>query len=91
MTKHTKLRIKVVNSIYQLYPSSFIYCPVDMVRKGIPDILWLHDGTLIAIEIKIYPDRLDAIQRQNLMDIKRAGGISILIEEKNNKILMSML
>ena len=86
MTEHTRLRIKVVNSIYQLYPSSFIYCPVDMVRKGILDIFWLHDGDLVVIEIKIYPDKLDAIQRQNLMDIKRAGGVSVLIQKKNNKL-----
>ena len=91
MTKHTKLRIKVVNSIYQLYPTSFIYCPVDMVRVGIPDIFWFHDGDLVVIEIKIYPDKLDAIQRQNLMDIKRAGGVSVLIEEKKNKIQVFML
>ncbi len=77
MTEHTKLRIKVVNSIYQLYyPSSFVYPPADKIRMGIPDILWLYGGVLIAVEIKIYHDKLKPIQRQNLIDIEGAGGDS---------------
>ena len=86
MTKHTKLKNKLIKAIEELYPKSFIYCPVDFVRSGIPDVWWLINKILIII--KIYPDKLieDGIQEYTMLEIKRAGGIPILIIQRENNI-----
>ena len=50
-------------------------------------------GILIVIEIKIYPDKLieGGIQEYTLLEIKKAGGVLIIINQRGNGIEICIL
>lgn len=50
-------------------------------KKGVSDILAIHKGRLIAIEVKIGKDHLSSEQIGFLKSIERFGGLSIVAKD----------
>jgi Holliday junction resolvase len=48
-------------------------------RKGIPDILACYQGSFIAIEAKVAPDKPQKWQERELAAIRAAGGKALVI------------
>lgn len=48
-------------------------------RPGVPDLLCCYKGRFIAIEMKNKGGRISAIQREEMAQIERAGGIGMFV------------
>jgi hypothetical protein len=80
---------KIVRAVLKSIGVSWIYCPSDRIRSGIPDILSLHEGSMIALELKFFKHKpkeyitlshpVTAPQSKALRDIHEGGGISAVI------------
>ena len=53
---------------------------------GTPDILGCYQGRMVAIEVKTSKGRLSKIQEVKLDEIKKAGGLALVLNELNYKI-----
>ena len=84
-----KLRVKLlltsVNAYYFL-PATHGYG-----SSGIPDIVACVNGRFIGIECKSGGNKTTALQEKNLNAISQAGGLSIVVNEKNVDDLLSLL
>lgn len=60
-------------------------------RSGIPDILACYRGQFIAIEAKAGKNTTTALQDLELDKIRSAGGISLVINERNLDDLTQVL
>lgn len=49
-------------------------------RSGVPDLLVCANGKFIAIEVKAENGRLSELQKYNLEQIKKAGGIALTLK-----------
>jgi hypothetical protein len=54
------------------------------MRKGIPDILCCYKGRFIALEIKRPGEVPDKLQKYELEQIRKAGGITEVVFSKND-------
>ena len=50
---------------------------------GVPDFLCCYKGRFIGIEAKAGSNKPTALQEKNLEDIRKAGGVGLVINEKN--------
>jgi pantoate kinase len=58
-------------------------------NSGVPDFLCCVKGYFIAIEAKAGKGKTTALQDKHLEDIKKAGGVSLVVNEANlNDILI---
>ena len=60
-------------------------------RAGIPDIIGCMDGHFIAIECKAGKGRTTKLQKREIASIKAAGGLALVINEKNIDELRTLL
>jgi len=60
-------------------------------KSGVPDIVGVYQGRFFGIECKAGDNKPTALQKKNLIEIERAGGLSLLINETNVKHLESYL
>jgi hypothetical protein len=60
-------------------------------KAGVPDFLVCHVGYFIGIEAKAGKGKTTALQEKNLEDIRRAGGLAIVVNESNLAKLDEML
>jgi len=83
MTPEAKVKKKVVN-VLKNYGAYYFY-PVTggFGRSGIPDIVACYLGRFIAIECKAGSNKPTALQEAELEKIKKAGGISMVVNEEN--------
>ena len=49
--------------------------------SGVPDIVACVGGRFVAIECKAGPGRLTELQKKNLTDIKKGGGVAIVVND----------
>lgn len=59
--------------------------------SGVPDILACYQGRFIGIECKAKGNQPTALQIHNLAQIKRAGGIALVVDEFNVHRLSLMI
>ena len=52
-------------------------------RSGVPDIIGCLDGMFFGIECKAGGNKPTALQSKNLTNIELAGGIAVVVNEKN--------
>jgi hypothetical protein len=52
-------------------------------RSGVPDDIGCYRGWFVAIEYKANGGKPTALQVKNLEDIRKCGGIALLINETN--------
>jgi Holliday junction resolvase len=82
-TPEKKVKAKVVEILkahgaYYFFPSTF-----GMGRSGVPDIVCCYKGKFIAIECKANGNKTTALQDREIELIKKAGGVAVVIDEKN--------
>lgn len=82
--KETDFKKIVMKKIKNDYPGAWIYTPNDRIRSGIPDILILYRGCLIAFELKIDNRKTTYSQKVNLKEIKENEGISMVARKLRN-------
>lgn len=75
-TKITKVLRE--HDIWYFFPQGTLYG-----RRGIPDILALHAGTFLAIEAKSGRNKPTEAQKRQLLEIRRHGGLSLVVNEEN--------
>jgi Holliday junction resolvase len=83
MTPEAKVKKKVVN-VLKNYGAYYFY-PVTggFGRSGVPDIVACYLGVFIGIECKAGNNKPTALQEAELEKIKKAGGISMVVNEEN--------
>ena len=52
-------------------------------RSGIPDDIGCYQGYFVAVEYKANGGKPTALQLKNMDDIRKSGGIALLIDEEN--------
>lgn len=50
--------------------------------RGIPDFLLCVNGYFVAIELKVHAE-LEALQKWNLEEISKAGGVGLVVTPEN--------
>jgi len=93
-TPEKKVKARVVEILkahgaYYFFPATF-----GMGRSGVPDIVCCVDGKFFAIECKAGAGKTTALQNRELELIKKAGGVQVVINEKNISevaILLSLM
>ena len=59
--------------------------------SGVPDFLVCYNGLFVGLECKAGNGKTTALQEKNLLDIRKAGGMSYVINEANISILEDLL
>ena len=59
--------------------------------SGVPDIVGCYKGKFFGIECKAGSNKPTPLQRKNLTDIELAGGIAVVVNEKNMDIVEALL
>lgn len=49
-------------------------------KAGVPDLLCCVNGRFVGIEVKAENGRLSELQKYNLEEIRKAGGIAIVVK-----------
>lgn len=60
-------------------------------NSGVPDFLICKDGKFYAIECKANGGKPTALQLKHLDDIRKAGGIALIVDETNVETLRKEL
>jgi Holliday junction resolvase len=82
-TPEKKVKNKVVeilkaHGVYYFFPATY-----GMGRGGVPDIICCYRGKFLAIECKAGAGKTTALQDRELDLIKKAGGLQMVVNEKN--------
>ena len=82
-TPEKKVKAKVVeilkaHGVYYFFPATY-----GMGRSGVPDIICCYNGRFLAIECKAGAGKTTALQDRELDLIKKAGGVQMVVNEKN--------
>jgi Holliday junction resolvase len=90
-TPESKVKAAVVKLLekydaYYFYPATHGYG-----RSGVPDIVCCVRGRFIGIECKAGDNKPTALQTRELDNIRRAGGIAVVINEVNLELLETIL
>lgn len=83
MTPEAKVKKKVVDQLkklgaYYFYPMTHGYG-----KSGVPDIVGCYGSKFFGIECKAKGNKPTPLQQYNLAEITKAGGIALVIDEKN--------
>jgi hypothetical protein len=83
MTPEAKVKKKVVDQLkklgaYYFYPMTHGYG-----KSGVPDIVGCYGSKFFGIECKAKGNKPTPLQQYNLTEITKAGGIALVIDEKN--------
>ena len=52
-------------------------------RSGVPDDIGCHLGVFVAVEYKAKGGKPTALQLKNMDDIRKSGGVALLVDETN--------
>jgi hypothetical protein len=82
-TPEKKVKAKVVeilkaHGVYYFFPATF-----GMGRSGVPESVCCYRGRFLAIECKAGAGKTTALQERELAAIKAAGGMQLVVNEKN--------
>jgi len=72
--------------VYYFFPATHGYG-----RSGVPDIICCVNGRFLAIECKAGENKPTALQEKEMADIRKQGGIAIVVNEDNLTMLGSIL
>ena len=91
LTPAAKVKKVVVRQLkllgaYYFYPVTGGYG-----ASGVPDIVGCYKGKFFGIECKAGSNKPTPLQRKNLTDIELAGGIAVVVNEKNMDIVEDLL
>jgi len=81
MTPEAKVKVKVKRILAELGAYYAMPATGGYGSSGVPDFLICHHGKFVAIECKANGGKPTALQLKHLDDIRKAGGIALLIDE----------
>lgn len=87
MTPEAKVKAKIHKRLKDAGAYAVNYIGGAYANNGTPDILVCLDGRFIAIEAKAGRGKPTALQIINLRRIHEAGGVAMVINEKNLHLL----
>lgn len=87
-TPESKVKAKVKNILADMDAKGHrVYRTMPMGTgygsQGVPDFIVCIDGLFVGIECKSGKGKVTALQQMNLDNIKRAGGLALVINEEN--------
>jgi Holliday junction resolvase len=90
-TPEKKVKDKVVKllksyGIYYFFPATHGFG-----RSGVPDIICCYNSLFIGIECKAGTNKPTALQEKEMADIRKAGGVTFVINETNLTMLEKFL
>ena len=91
MTPEGKVKLRVKLLLTSINAYYFLPATHGYGSSGIPDIVACVNGRFIGIECKAGKGKTTALQEKNLNAISQAGGLSIVVNEKNVDDLLSLL
>jgi Holliday junction resolvase len=83
MTPEGKVKRAVTNQLKDLGAYYFFPMTGGYGKSGVPDIVGCYLGQFFAIECKAGSNKPTPLQEKNLSEIRRAGGISMVVNEEN--------
>lgn len=91
LTPEKKVKDKCVKLLkaydaYYFFPATHGYG-----RSGVPDIICCIAGKFLAIECKAGDNKPTALQEKEMADIRKRGGLAIVINESNLTMLGQLL
>ena len=92
MTPEAKVKKVVISKLYAA--KAYYFSPITggYGKSGVPDIVGCLRGYFFGIECKAGNKVLcTPLQEKNLQDIKKAGGISLVINEKNMEDTVNLI
>jgi hypothetical protein len=91
MTPEAKVKAKVRDILKSLGAYYVTPMGTGFGNSGVPDFLVCYQRRFIGIECKANGGKPTALQMFNLMEIRRCGGIGLVIDENNIDILRKEL
>ena len=91
MTPEKKVKEKVKKILKELNCYYCMPATGGYGASGVPDIIACYEGRFIGIECKANGGKPTALQKKHLADIKKAKGLSLLIDESNIDVLKYLL
>ena len=83
MTPEAKVKKKVVEQLKAMGAYYFFPATGGYGKSGVPDIAGCMGSKFFGIECKAGKNKPTALQEKNLREITMAGGIALVIDEKN--------
>ncbi len=84
--KNSVVRLLKERGAYYFFPATY-----GMGRSGVPDIVCCLRGYFIGIECKAGKNKPTSLQKKELADIKKAGGVSCVVNENDMPQLADLL
>ena len=91
MTPEAKVKKVVTKQLKQLGAYYFFPMTGGYGKSGVPDIVGCYEGKFFGIECKAGTNKPTVLQEKNLRDIKKMGGIAVVINEENMNSVGSLL
>lgn len=91
MTPEAKVKAKVKKVLNEL--GAYYAMPVTggYGNSGVPDFLICKAGLFYAIECKANGNKPTALQLKHLEDVRKAGGVALVIDESNVNQLKELM
>jgi hypothetical protein len=84
MAKKPETKFKdSIMPLLKALPQTWILKTQEQTIRGIPDCLLCIRGQFVALELKVPPNTLDALQEHVISKIKRAGGLALEVTPGN--------
>ena len=90
-TPEKKVKDKVVKLLKQYGVYYFFPATHGFGRSGVPDVVCCFNSIFIGIECKAGTNKPTALQEKELADIRKAGGVTFVINETNLTMLDNYL
>ena len=91
MTPEAKVKKKVVEQLKAMDAYYFFPATGGYGKSGVPDIVGCIGSKFFGIECKAGKNTPTALQEMNLREISTAGGIALVINEGNVKLVTVLL
>ena len=83
MTPEAKVKAKVKKILMEMEAYYAMPMGTGFFSSGVPDFLVCKGGLFYGIECKANGNKPTALQLKNLEDIRKAGGVAIVVDESN--------
>ena len=91
MTPEAKDKAKVKKILMEMEAYYAMPMGTGFFSSGVPDFLVCKQGLFYAIECKANGNKPTALQLKHLEDVRKAGGVALVIDESNVNQLKELM
>lgn len=91
MTPEAKVKAKVKKVLTEMGAYWTMPMGTGFTSSGVPDFLVCKGGLFYGIECKANGNKPTALQLKHLEDIRKAGGVALVVDESNVNQLKELL